>query len=275
VFPWLVALPGKVMEFAGRVWNFLKDAAVNAWNRLVSWFTIAWDFYRALPGKVLGFAGKVWDFLKDAAVKAWGLLVSWFTTVWNFYKALPGKVLGFAGKIWTFLFDAAKTAWGNVTGFFTNTVPNFLKSLPAKFAAGLSGLWNALGNGLQAAWAAAKAWWNNNVASKKLTIGGFNVLGVQIPKIELGFPRLARGGVVPATNGGMMALIGEAGKAERVEPLDADGLSKRDKAMIDFMSGGARGGTTINVYPSAGMDERQLAELVSRKLAQTMRKGAA
>jgi hypothetical protein len=45
--------------------------------------------------------------------------------------------------------------------------------------------------------------------------------------------------------------------------------------MIDFMSGGARGGTTINVYPSAGMDERQLAELVSRKLAQTMRKGAA
>jgi hypothetical protein len=73
----------------------------------------------------------------------------------------------------------------------------------------------------------------------------------------------------------MMALIGEAGKAERVEPLDADGLSKRDKAMIDFMSGGARGGTTINVYPSAGMDERQLAELVSRKLAQTMRKGAA
>jgi hypothetical protein len=30
VFPWLVALPGKVMEFAGKVWNFLKDAAVNA-----------------------------------------------------------------------------------------------------------------------------------------------------------------------------------------------------------------------------------------------------
>jgi hypothetical protein len=275
VFPWLVALPGKVVELAGKVWNFLKDAAVNAWNLLVTWFTTAWDFYRALPGKVLGFAGKVWDFLKDAAVKAWGLLVSWFTTVWNFYRDLPGKVLGFAGKVWTFLFDAAKTAWTNVTGFFTNTVPNFLKSLPAKFAAGLSGLWNALGSGLQAAWAAAKAWWNNNVASKKLTIGGFNVLGVQIPKIELGFPRLAKGGVVPATNGGMMALIGEAGKAERVEPLDADGLSKRDKAMIDFMSGGSRGGTTINVYPSAGMDERQLAELVSRKLAQTMRKGAA
>jgi hypothetical protein len=275
VFPWLAALPGKVMEFAGKVWNFLKDAAVNAWNQLVTWFTVAWDFYRALPGKVLGFAGKVWDFLKDAAVKAWGFLVSWFTTVWNFYRDLPGKVLGFAGKIWNFLFDAAKTAWTNVTGFFTNTVPNFLKSLPGKFASGLSGLWNALGSGLQAAWAAAKAWWNNNVASKKLTIGGFNVLGVQIPKIELGFPRLAKGGVVPATNGGMMALIGEAGKAERVEPLDADGLSKRDKAMIDFMSGGSRGGTTINVYPSAGMDEKQLAELVSRKLAQTMRKGAA
>jgi hypothetical protein len=275
VFPWLAALPGKVLEFAGKVWDFLKDAAVGAWNLLVRWFTTAWDFYRALPGKVLGFAGKIWDFLKDGAVNAWKLLVSWFTTAWNFYRDLPGKVLGFAGKVWNFLFDAAKTAWTNVTGFFTNTVPNFLRGLPSRFAAGLSGLWNALGNGLQAAWAAAKSWWNSNVASKKLTIGGFNVLGVQIPKIELGFPRLAKGGVIPATNGGMMALIGEAGKAERVEPLDANGLSKRDKAMIDFMSGGSRGGTTINVYPSAGMDERQLAELVSRKLAQTMRKGAA
>jgi hypothetical protein len=74
----------------------------------------------------------------------------------------------------------------------------------------------------------------------------------------------------------MLARIGEAGRAERVEPLDPDGLSKRDKAMIQLLSGGgAGGGTTINVYPSQGMNETELAEIVSRKIAFAMRKGAA
>jgi hypothetical protein len=42
--------------------------------------------------------------------------------------------------------------------------------------------------------------------------------------------------------------------------------------MIQMLSGG---GPTINVYPSAGMDERELASLVSRRLAYEMRTGAA
>jgi hypothetical protein len=45
--------------------------------------------------------------------------------------------------------------------------------------------------------------------------------------------------------------------------------------MINMMSGGgAGGGPTINVYPSEGMDERQLAAVVSRQLAFQMRKGS-
>jgi hypothetical protein len=275
VFPWFVALPGKVMEFAGKVWNFLKDAAVTAWGLLVTWFTTVWNFYRDLPGKVLSFAGKVWDFLKDAAVKAWGLLVTWFTTVWNFYRELPGKVLNMAGKVWNFLSDGVKTAWTAVTGYVTNTLIPFVKGLPGKMTSALSGLWSGLLSGIQAAWNGVKQWWNNNVANKKLVIGGFKVLGVQIPRVELGFPRLAKGGVIPATPGGTMAVIGEAGRPERVEPLDANGLSNRDKAMIDYLSNGAGGGITIVVNPSAGMDERELADLVSRKLAQQMRRGAA
>ena len=85
---------------------------------------------------------------------------------------------------------------------------------------------------------------------------------------------LAMGGIIPATPGGMLARIGEAGRAERVEPLDPDGLSKRDKAMIQMLSSGAGGGMTINVYPSPGMNETELADIVSRKIAFAMRKGA-
>jgi phage-related protein len=86
---------------------------------------------------------------------------------------------------------------------------------------------------------------------------------------------LAKGGIVPAMNGGMLALIGEGGARERVEPLDPSGLSKRDRAMISMLAQQSGMGATIHVHPSPGMDERELANLVSRRLAYEMRTGAA
>lgn len=88
---------------------------------------------------------------------------------------------------------------------------------------------------------------------------------------------LARGGIVRPSRfgGGTIVEVAEAGRPERVEPLDPSGMSKRDRAMIDYLTGGQTSGTTINVYPSAGMDERDLAAKVSRVIAQQMRKGGA
>ena len=44
--------------------------------------------------------------------------------------------------------------------------------------------------------------------------------------------------------------------------------------MLSGRNGGGGQGITLNVYPSAGMDERDLAEKVSRQLQLMMRKGA-
>jgi len=87
--------------------------------------------------------------------------------------------------------------------------------------------------------------------------------------------QMALGGTVSPTPGGVLAVIGEAGRPERVEPLDPDGLSRRDKAMIEFLSGGVKGGITMNVYPSEGMNETELASKISRELALQLRRGAA
>jgi murein DD-endopeptidase MepM/ murein hydrolase activator NlpD len=48
--------------------------------------------------------------------------------------------------------------------------------------------------------------------------------------------RLASGGVVRSTPGGVLATLAEAGKNERVEPLDSQGLSARDRALIREMA---------------------------------------
>jgi hypothetical protein len=84
--------------------------------------------------------------------------------------------------------------------------------------------------------------------------------------------KLARGGTVFPSRGGTLATIAEAGRPERVEPLDPDGLSKRDKAMIKMLAPGA-GGINITVNPSPGMDEKELAAMVSRRIGFEIKRG--
>jgi len=275
VFPWFTALPGKVMELAGKVWNFLKDAAVTSWNTLLSWFKTVWDWYTFLPKKVFELAGKVWNFLSDKIKDAWNAVTTYFTnTLVPWLTGLPKRFIDGAGKIWGFVSDGLGTAYQAVKTKMEEVL-GWVKGIPQRFTNNLKGIWSFISSGLQGAWELAKNWWNSNVASKRLKIGGFEVFGKKLPSFEIGLPRLAMGGIVPPTRGGMLSLIGEGGRAERVEPLDPDGLSKRDKAMIDYMTGGSGKGITVNVYPSAGMDERELANLVSRQLAYQMRRGAA
>lgn len=85
--------------------------------------------------------------------------------------------------------------------------------------------------------------------------------------------KMAVGGTVMPSPGGTLVRVAEAGRAERIEPLDKDGLSKRDKAIMSKM--GIGGGVTINVHPAPGMDERELASLVSRQLAVQLSRGMA
>lgn len=90
----------------------------------------------------------------------------------------------------------------------------------------------------------------------------------------LSIRNMATGGTVFPSMGGSIVRVAEAGRPERVEPLDRNGLSDRDKAMIEMLAGGM-GGSKVNIVvnPAPGMDERELAAAVSRQLAFQLRKG--
>jgi len=75
---------------------------------------------------------------------------------------------------------------------------------------------------------------------------------------------------------GGMALNEPGGKPERM--LSGHQTESFDRLVALLSSGsarggGVRGGTTVNVYPSAGMDERQLAKLVIGELDRTISGG--
>ena len=119
--------------------------------------------------------------------------------------------------------------------------------------------------------------WNNTLGKIRITLPkvlGFGGGTIGFPTI----PSFADGGTIYPSAGGTIARVAEAGRPERIEPLDADGLSVRDKAMIKLLSNNANNKSTaltVNVYPSQGMNESELASVVSRQIASQLRRGGA
>lgn len=195
------------------------------------------------------------------------------------------KIIGFI-KIVGGIIGIFKAVWDFILGFFALLTGDTDKAT-AKFKSAFSGLVSSIGKIFEGvtqyifapfkmAFNLIAKLWNNTVGklSFKLPdwIPGIGGNGFSMPKL----PELAEGGVIKPTSGGTLARIGEAGRAERIEPLDKDGLSQRDRAIITMLSGGRdTGGINITVNPSPGMDEVELAALVSRQISFQLRRGAA
>lgn len=211
-------------------------------------------------------------------MKNWSGITKTFTAVFEAVGKFAGEVwknitkglsdfAGSVGKGLAPVFGFFKTVFNNVSSFF-KTVINGLISMAENFV----NFWIRGINNIVKPFNTIKF----KVPDWVPLIGGKN-FGFAIPTIpEIKLPRLAQGGVVMPSAGGTLAQIAEAGRPERVEPLDPNGLSNRDKAMIEFLTKGSSGGARpiqVNVYPSAGMDENDLAAVVSRQLAFELRRG--
>lgn len=288
-----------VLEFINKyhpimvIWRLISEN----WEAIKTWFV-------ELPGKVLDFikefGGKVLEFINKyhPVMILWRLITENWDKIKGWFTSLPGRVkdaiVGLSTKVAEFirkyhpiliLWNKAKELWPTVYQFFKDKLDaliGFFRGLPQRFKNAASGLWDFLKDGFVGILNKMITAWNNfslrlevpsNAVTDFFRIGGkgFTINTPDIPPINL-----ASGGVVYPRPGGTLARIAEAGRPERVEPLDENGLSKRDKALVMALAGGGGpGGTTINVYPSEGMNERELAKKVSTELASMMRRGAA
>ena len=246
-------------ELVQKVWQAIKDAVGVVIDWLVEWLPKAWNgFTEALSA--------VWEAIKIV----WDLIVAGV-------KLYISTVITVIKTVWNWLKDGLQLAWNGAKAIF-DIIIGFVVGLGARLARGAGNIWGWLTDGLKGAVNLVINLLNvliramNKISFKIPDVIGVpgrgTQFGINIPQI----PNFALGGVVNPSRGGTIARIGEAGRPERIEPLDAKGLSKRDKAMIELLSGGS-GGNTINVYPSPGMNESELANMVSRQIAFQMRKG--
>lgn len=183
----------------------------------------------------------------------WNGFVGFLTDGWNGFTAGFQTAIQNFPRVWN-------AVWTGVGNFFRGIINGWIGMVEGFINFFINGI-NRLIGGLNLVLDGVRA----------ATGGAINLRVSPIPPVAI--PRLAKGGVVMPSAGGSLVNVAEAGRPERVEPLDENGLSKRDKVLIAAMSNGG-GGSTINVYPSAGMNEKDLADMVSRRIAFEIRKGS-
>lgn len=204
----------------------------------------------------------------------WGILIGVLITGLTFFftKTEAGREM-FA-NFWQFIkngFEGLKEKFQVVADFFKDVFSNPLEAVKNLFIGIVNFLISKFEQMLNFVIDGINTFINGGIGLLN-KIPGIDIPLNVVPRVNLPrVPNLAEGGVIYPSSGGTIARIAEAGRPERVEPLDPDGLSARDKAMIRQLSGN---GMNINVYPSAGMDERELAEKVSRRIAFEIRRGS-
>jgi hypothetical protein len=219
-----------------------------------------------IPGVVNSITGlliPIIDFLVGVVVNAMQFFGDFFEGVKGIFAGIVQMFTGdFIGGLRTALVSFVSIIL-SIMDFIANSIINILNFMIEKINSALKVIGdNPLGD------------WVKDTFGIDLSIGIPKIPQSNMASAAIASLGLAKGGTVMPRAGGTLATIGEAGRPERVEPLDPDGLSKRDKAMIQFLTNGNAGGISITVNPSAGMDETELAGVISRRLAYELRRGA-
>ena len=244
------------------VWDGIKAAFNFVWDAIKFAIDLYWNFYiKPIFELMLTVFKLAWDGIKAAFNFVWDIIKAAIDAGWKVIKPIFEAFGKIFGAVWDGIKKAFQTAWDFIT----------------KAVDGAKKIFSGIGDVIIKAFKSAinfiiRAWNAIEFKVPSVTLFGKTVGGFTLGLPDI--PELAEGGVIRPSQGGTLARIGEAGRAERIEPLDANGLSKRDKAIITMLSGGA-GGINITVNPSPGMDEVELASLVSRQLAFQLRRGAA
>jgi hypothetical protein len=243
---WGTDLPQKAETVTPAVatkWEAFKTMLSGKWNEFKSWLGGLWDSFWGtdLPGKAdklspavgtkmdefKGMLSRKWEEAKAAVIEKVNGLITSVTGLFNGWS-FPD----IGGLLQDHIVKPFQTAWEDITrlvGQITGAVTKLTSARSAMDAANA-----ALGNAV-AGQAVANRQAISQTATPRSVGTGLAVrgpLGDGLLRALANLPGLATGGIVPAVPGGTMFRLGEGGQRERVEPLAADGLSSRDRAMI-------------------------------------------
>lgn len=231
------------------VWNIIFAIISGVVNAIVWVFTSAWEIIKGVWNAVVGFFQGIWN----GITAVFEVVANWFKDkfqqAWDGIKRIFGAVGGFFQSVWDTIkekFTSIGSAIGDTIGSAFKTVVNSIIG----FAEDKINFFIRAING---------------------AIGAINKIpGVNISKLtELSIPRLAKGGIVPATPGGVLANIAEGGEAEAVIPLSklerlmSPDVGSRMKSSSTTENDKVQVNQTYNVYNEIDM-RKGLSDLAWR-----------
>lgn len=225
--------------FKANVW----DKIVEVFNNVTEWFrekfTAAWDGIVAIwTGVSTWFKTNVWDkvvaifsvvggWFKERFDIAWGNIKSVFSTVYEWFKTnVWDKITSIFSSVGEWFGNVFQGARDKVTEAFSGIYEWFKTNVWDKIVSVFSSIGTAVSNAIGTAF---KGIINTVLGTVERIVNGFinsinwairtinSLPGPDIREVPtVGFPRLARGGVV---NQATLAMVGEDG-AEAVVPLE-------------------------------------------------------
>lgn len=207
---------------------------VTHWETIKAAFAAAWAFIQAVWAGVAGWFGGVWQGIVNVFAGVGGWFASVFSSAWQNIKNIFAGVGGFFQGLW----NTIVSIMGSIGSTVANTISGAVKGVVNGILSGAEGIINGFINSI------------NGV------VGTINKIpGVNIGKIgQFHLPRLAEGGIVKATPGGVLANIAEGGKDEAVIPLD-----KLEKMMKG-------NGTQVNFYGNITLATKEASDAFFNRL---------
>lgn len=206
-------------------------------------------------------AGLVYFFTQTkVGQEVWKGFVGFLGDSWKNVSAFLGESFKIVGAAFSSIWDSAKNAW--------NGFANFIRPAVNGIQTFFGGVFNAIGSAIGSVWngivSSARGAFDTIIGIINGVIGTINTLLSAIKVVSGGavnikvptLPKFADGGVVPATPGGRIVQVAEAGQAEAIIPL----------SKLDQVAGGGKG-MTVNYYAAKNDSisaEQKLVDAVQR-----------
>lgn len=259
--------------FPGIEWfiNWIQD-------KMIPWIKEAWDAIWVYLGPVVenvkGMIEGIWRVLSNLIglvvnvfqgdwKDAWNNILNIFKGIWQYISNLLSMYWKYIQAIWDGILITLRTVGGWIWDAITfpyRKAWEFLQWIFAVITGGIHSAWDGMYNALgstgrrimdiikwpfETAWNFIKGFWNRTFGSIKIKIP--DIPGFPGRGTEIGFPQLAKGGIVRRPT---LAMIGEAGP-EAVVPLSKMG----------------EGGRVININVHAGVgDPVEIGRKISQYL---------
>jgi hypothetical protein len=252
-----------ILELMQRIWPSIQQTISGA-------LEIIKGTIQVVTSLIQGDWGKVWDGIKMIVHGAFNVIVGRIKQALELIRFIAGGALEILGSIFKAAWDGIKGAvagaWDGIKGLVKTGVDGLIsivQGIPGRVTSLASGAFDGIKNAFRSAinWVIDK--WNG----LSFTTPKISAFGFESPSVTIGtpnIPRLAEGGIVKRTPGGILANIGEGRYDEAVVPLNGK---------LGASSGGLV--VNINVQVPPTMDAGAAGQAITESLAAYVRRNGA